>query len=208
MANSFTRQSAAFRNDLNRSLGALVGIAQGLVCDRHLNDSEITFLKGWLEANDNVALTWPGDVVYARIQAVLADGIVNEEERAHLLDTLQKLIGGTLDELESNTHVSDLMFDPVTSVEFSGHVFCLTGEFVYAPRSVCASAIEVRGGAVAGNVSKKLNYLVVGGLGSPEWKHGSFGTKVEKAVALKRDGVPIMIVHEDHWANSLSHHTT
>lgn len=204
MTNFFTRQSAKFRNDLNRSLGALVGIAQGLVCDRHLNDSEITFLKQWIEANESISITWPGDVVYARIQAVLADGIVTDEERAHLLDTLQKLIGGSLEELESTTHVSELMFDPVTTIEFAGRVFCLTGEFVFAPRSVCAAAIETRGGAVAGNVTKKLNYLVVGGLGSPEWKHGSFGTKVEKAVSLKRDGLPILIVHEDYWANSLS----
>jgi NAD-dependent DNA ligase len=203
MTNFFKRQSASFRNDLNRSLGALVGIAQGLVCDRHLNDSEITFLKQWIEANEIISLTWPGDVVYARIQAVLADGIVTDVERAHLLDTLQKLIGGSLEELESTTHVSELMFDPVTTLEFSGRVFCLTGDFVFAPRSVCAAAIEERGGAVVGSVTKKLNYLVVGGLGSPEWKHGSFGTKVEKAVALKRDGLPILIVHEDHWANSL-----
>ncbi len=204
MTNFFKRQSASFRNDLNRSLGALVGIAQGLVCDRHLNASEITFLKQWIEANEIISLTWPGDVVYARIQAVLADGIVTDVERAHLLDTLQKLIGGSLEELESTTHVSELMFDPVTTLEFSGRVFCLTGDFVFAPRSVCAAAIEERGGAVVGSVTKKLNYLVVGGLGSPEWKHGSFGTKVEKAVALKRDGLPIRIVHEDHWANSLS----
>ena len=208
MTNFFTRQSATFRNDLNRSLGALVGIAQGLVCDRNLNDAEITFLKNWLEANENISLTWPGDVVYARIQAVLADGIVTDEERAHLLDTLHKLIGGSLEELESTTHVSDLMFDPVTTVEFAGRVFCLTGDFVFAPRSVCAAAIETRGGAVAASVTKKLNYLVVGGLGSPEWKHGSFGTKVEKAVTLKRDGLPILIVHEDHWANSLSQHAS
>ncbi|MET3603213.1 NAD-dependent DNA ligase [Sphaerotilus sulfidivorans] len=204
MSNLFVRQGVAFKNDLNRSLGALVGIAQGLVCDAHLNDSEITFLNSWLNENENISMSWPGDVVHARVKNVLADGVVSDDERKYLLETLQKLIGGTLEELQQTTHVSELMLDDVPSVNFSGHTFCLTGEFVFAPRSLCAEAIERRGGKVATAVSKKLNYLVVGGLGSPEWKHGSFGTKVEKAMALKRAGASLLVVHEDRWANSLS----
>ena len=204
MSNFFARQNVTFKNDLNRSLGALVGIAQGLICDAHLNDSEITFLNSWLNGNENVSLSWPGDVIHARVKDVLADGVVTGEERKYLLETLQKLIGGTLEELQQTTHVSELMLDNVPSVNFAGNTFCLTGEFVFAPRSHCAEAIERRGGKVATAVSKKLNYLVIGGLGSPEWKHGSFGTKVEKAMALKREGAALLVVHEDHWANSLS----
>jgi NAD-dependent DNA ligase len=204
MSNFFARQSITFRNELKRSLGALVGIAQGLVCDRHLNDSEIHFLKQWLDANDVAALTWPGDVIQARIQAILADGVITDDERSHLLETLEKLIGGGPEDLGAERHVSDLMFDPVTTVEFAGRVFCLTGDFVYAPRASCESATEELGGSVVSGVSKKLNYLVVGGFGSPEWKHGSFGTKIEKAIALKRDGVPISIVHENHWVSALT----
>lgn len=204
MSNFFVRQNVTFKNDLNRSLGALVGIAQGLVCDAHLNDSEITFLNSWLNENENISMAWPGDVVHARVKNVLADGVVSDDERKYLLETLQKLIGGTLEELQQTTHVSELMLDDVPSVNFAGYTFCLTGEFVFAPRSLCAEAIERRGGKVATAVSKKLNYLVVGGLGSPEWKHGSFGTKVEKAMALKRAGASLLVVHEDRWANSLS----
>jgi hypothetical protein len=122
----FTRQSAAFNNDLNRSLGALIGIAQGLICDRQLNDDEVRFLNDWLIANGSVALKWPGDVVHARIQAVLEDGVITDEERSYLLATLQRLISGTLEDLEAPTHVSDLMFDSITKVEFEGRCFCLT----------------------------------------------------------------------------------
>lgn len=204
MSNFFARQAVTFRNDLNRSIGALVGIAQGLVCDRHLNNQEIQFLKDWLGANENIANTWPGDVVHARVRSVLDDGVVTDEERSYLLETLQKLVGGTLEELSETTHVSALAFDPIESVQFAGRTFCLTGDFVFAPRSTCAEAIERRGGSVASSVSKKVHYLVVGGLGSPEWKHGSFGTKIEKAMALKREGTPLLVVHEDLWANSLS----
>jgi NAD-dependent DNA ligase len=91
----------------------------------------------------------------------------------------------------------------VARVEFSGARFCLTGDFVFAPREKCVVEIEQRGGIVGGNVTKKLRYLVVGGLGSEEWKHGSFGTKIELAIRYRRDGLPILIVHEDRWAASL-----
>ncbi|MGE0358104.1 MAG: BRCT domain-containing protein [Burkholderiales bacterium] len=202
MTHFFARQGAAYANDMKRSFGALVGIAQGLLCDRHLSDQEIAFLDDWLLSNDAIATAWPGDVVHARIKSVLADGVVTEAERTHLIDTLTQLIGGSLDKLAESTHVTGLAFDDVSRVAFGGARFCLTGEFVYAPRDVCAVAIESRGGVVGG-VTKKLNYLVVGGLGSSEWKHGSFGTKIEKVMQYKREGVPILVVHEDTWASSL-----
>lgn len=203
MTNFFTRQAAAYRNELKRSLGALLGIAQGLLSDRHLSDQEIKFLNDWLGANDAIATAWPGDVVYARIKAALADGVISDAERTHLVDTLQKLIGGTLDELAASTHVTRLAFDDVPRIEFPGALFCMTGDFVFGPRNACEAAVEKRGGIVSKSVTKKLRYLVVGGLGSAEWKHGSFGTKLQKAMTYKRDGVGILIVHEDQWASSL-----
>jgi NAD-dependent DNA ligase len=203
MTNFFVRQSAAYLNDMKRSFGALVGIAQGVLCDRKLADDEIRFLNAWLVENDAIATDWPGDVIHQRIRVALADGVITEVEREHLVQTLQELIGGTLEELAASKHVTSLAFDDVPRVEFDGARFCLTGEFVFAPREKCATAIHDRGGTVTSSVTKKLRYLVVGGLGSPEWKHGSFGTKIERAVQYKREGLPIMIVHEDRWASSL-----
>jgi len=203
MTNFFARQHVAYANDMKRSLGALVGIAQGVLCDRKLADEEVQFLSAWLTQNDAIAAEWPGDVVHQRVRGALADGIITEPERAHLVQTLQQLIGGALDDLAASTHVTDLAFDDVPRVEFTGTRFCLTGEFVFAPREKCVAAIEQRGGTVSGGVTKKVRYLVVGGLGSPEWKHGSFGTKIEQAIRYKRDGLPIIIVHEDRWASSL-----
>lgn len=204
MTNFFVRQSAAFKNDLSRSLGALLGITQGLICDGSLNDQEIHFLNDWLTANENIAHSFPGDIVHARLKSVLADGVITDEERSYLTETLQKLVGGTLEELAEPAHVTELAFDPIDALAFQGTRFCLTGNFVFAKKDVCHDAIERRGGLIAENVSKKLHYLVVGGLGSNEWKHGSFGTKVETAMKLKREGAALRIIHEDHWANGLS----
>lgn len=188
---------------MNRSLGALVGIAQGLLADRRLTDQEVQFLHDWLEQNDVIATVWPGDVVFARIRHVLEDGVITEAERSHLIDTLQKLVGGELDKLAELTHVTELALDNIDIITIRGSRICMTGDCVFGPRSVCRSVIEELGGIWSNSVTKKLNYLVIGGLGSDEWKYGSFGTKVEKAMQYKRAGAPILIIHEDSWAASL-----
>lgn len=203
MANFFTRQAAAYRNQLDQSCSELTGIAEGLIADRQLNDAEIDFLNRWIEKHDVISCQWPGDVIHARIKAVLADGVVTEDERAHLIKTLEMLIGGHLDRMAESPKVNQLALDDVGGLTFQNSLFCLTGDFVFAPRPQCEQAILSRGGLVSGSITKKLNYLVVGGLGSDEWKHGSFGTKIAKAMEYKRAGVPILIVHEDVWASSL-----
>lgn len=201
--NLFGRQIAAQVNEMKHSLGALVGIAQGLLCDQALSDSEILFLNDWFKANISIATSWPGDVILMRLRAVMADGIITEVERGYLVQTLQQLVGGSLDDLAALTHVTQLAFDDVSRVKFAGAKFCLTGQFVYGPRESCEALTQHHGGIVTDGVTKKLNYLVVGGLGSIEWKHGSFGLKIEKAILYKRQGLPLLIVHEDCWASSL-----
>lgn len=201
----YTRQAAGFRNELRHSCAALVGIVQGIMADGVLHDTEVKFLNEWLDGAGNVASVWPGSAIHAQIRDMLADGEIAADEREHLWITLQKLVGGTLDELAESRHVSELPLDDLSGLEMADRSFCFTGDFVYGPRGVCESAVHRRGGLTVNSVSKKLNYLVVGGLGSPEWKHGSFGTKIEKAINYKRAGVPLMIVHEDIWASSLGH---
>src|SRR5690606_3953100 len=99
MSNIWSRQGAEYINQMNRGLGALLGIATGMLSDKQLADAEVHFLKDWLENNSAISTAWPGDVVYDRVKAVLADGIVTEEERSHLVRSLQQLVGGTIEEL-------------------------------------------------------------------------------------------------------------
>lgn len=203
MSKVWARQGAEYINQMNRGFGALLGIATGMLADRQLADAEVRFLHDWLENNSAISTAWPGDVIHARIKNVLADGHVTEDERSHLVGSLQQLIGGTIEKLAAATHVTQLLPYETPAMSFAGSSFCLTGEFVFAPRNVCEQTIIRHGGTVKSSVSKKVQFLLVGGLGSDEWKHGSFGTKIERVMELRRDGVPIAIVHEDHWANCL-----
>lgn len=203
MGNFFARRAAAYKNEMNQSFSALIGICTGMLSDQKLTDDEIQFLDSWLDTHSAIAASWPGNVIHARIKSSLFDGIVTETEREHLILTLQQLIGGTLDELPESGHVTQLAMDDIEEIEFPGATFCFTGDFVFASRERCIHETESRGGSVKSGISKKLRYLVVGGLESPEWKHGSFGTKIEAAMRFKSEGSGILVVHEEAWAHSL-----
>ncbi len=202
MNDIYQRQAVGYRNELKTSCAALVGLVEGVMTDEHLSDTEIRFLGDWLKGATTVSEMWPGSLIADQVREILADGVVTTDERGRLVETLRQLVGGRLDEVAEAGYVSELPLDRVESVEMPGKVFCFTGEFVFGPRGLCEQAIQSRGGLVGG-ITKKLNYLVVGGLGSPEWKHGSFGTKIEKAVQYRTGGLPLRIVHEDVWAGSL-----
>ena len=201
--NPFARHHIAVANEMKASYAVLLGIAQGLLSDGQLQDIEIRFLRDWLNANEVLAESWPGDVLRQQVEEVLRDGCITEAEREHLVSTLQELVGSRLDMLADSPLVTELAMDKGSDIRFDGRLFCLTGDFVFGPRQVCEAAITRRGGQLRTAVSKTIDFVVVGGLGSREWKHGSFGTKVERAVELQREGAKLRIVHEDAWAEAL-----
>lgn len=203
-ANPYQRRAVAFKNEQRSAAATLLGIAQGLLADQQLLDSEILFLKDWITANETLSFEWPGNIILAKVQAVLEDGIITDAERVHLVQVLEQLIGGALDDAAQASHVTTMALDRVEMIDIPGRSFCLTGEFVFGPKQTCEAAIERRGGTIAPGVSKKVHYVVVGGLGSKEWKHGNFGTKIERAMQLKQEGAALLVVHEDVWAASLT----
>ena len=48
-------------------------------------------------------------------------------------------------------------------------------------------------------MSRAVNYLVIGTLASRDWRFSSHGRKIEKAVKLRGQGVPIRIISERVW---------
>lgn len=65
-------------------------------------------------------------------------------------------------------------------------------------------ALEARQASAASSVSKKVNFLVIGEIGSQAWRHSSCGRKIEAAVELREAGVPLRIISEPHWRDALA----
>lgn len=200
----FARQAATDARLLKRSCESLIGLCRGMLADGYLADEEILFLKNWLDENDMLAVTWPGGVVYKRINQVLADGAIEEGERKYLTETLDSLIGGTMQETGATEGLStNLPVEDVAAIDFDGRSFCFTGTFLYGTRAACHKATEFAGGIAANGITKKLDYLVIGTNTTGSWANTSFGRKIEKAVDYRSSGLQLAIVSEACWVSHL-----
>jgi NAD-dependent DNA ligase len=185
-----------------RQIDELVGLARGLAADGDLNQAEVEFLQKWLAANAAISQQPVIRTLYRRIDAVLADGILDKDEKFELLDTLNSF--STRDfELGEVLKSSTLpLCDPAPSLSFSGRLYCFTGTFIYGQRKDCERAIHERGGQ-CGSLTRKTDVLVIGAYATDSWKHSAFGNKIVKASGWRDEGRPISIVAEEHWTSHL-----
>lgn len=204
MSNDFARMGATDARLLKRSCQELIGIAEGMLVDGELSDTEIVYLKNWLEENDRIAYTWPGEVVYKRVCDVLDDGVIEESERDFLAKTLEELIGGDFQKTGATPSESvSFPVQQVDSIDFDGKTFCFTGTFIFGTRPACHKATEKIGGIPAPRITKKLDYLVIGTMSTRTWANTSFGRKIEKAIELQKSGSPLFIINEKTWVENL-----
>lgn len=186
-----------------RQVDELIGLARGMLADGYLDDREIEFLQKWLASNLHVTGNTLVEKLYERINDVLADGIVDSQERADLISTLTEFCQPNF-EIGEALKASTLPFDsPLPEVLFLERRFCFTGTFVFGSRNVCKSAVLERG-AIEGSLTQKTDFLVVGEYATDSWKHSTYGRKIEKAVAFRdHKGLPIAIISEAHWREAL-----
>ena len=203
MSNQFAVAAVTEARLLRRGSSCVLAAKELLIADGELNNQELQFLSTWLAENQDLAATWPGEVIYKRVKEVLADGAISHEERDYLQKTLTELVGGSFAEDGAiSSEPTDLPVDPSAIVQIPELSFCFTGHFLFGTRSACEKAVAHRGGRIS-SVNKKLDFLVIGELSSKDWKYSSFGTKIESAMKLKQDGAPISIVTEAQWSRAL-----
>lgn len=186
--------------NLARSAQTLIGICSGLSADGSLNEHEVRFLHLWLRDNADVAAVWPGSAISARIEQIMADGVITDDERADLLKLLQQITSTDFVETGSATPgAPGIPFDEIESIEHDGRLFCFTGSFFFGTRSSCERLIQSLGAVPANTVTSTLDYLIVGGGCSPDWFNTTYGRKIETALDRKaRYGKPI-IISEARW---------
>ncbi|WP_435102303.1 BRCT domain-containing protein [Arhodomonas sp. AD133] len=192
-------QAVNYRANLKKATESLLGICKGLIADQRLNEQEVVFLDAWLRDNAIVLDRWPGNVIGERVNAVLADGVVTDEEAQDLAETLAEMAGidlsqGVVSGLSNRTEAEQASGD----IAFAGCSFCCTGKFIYGPRRKVEAAIAERGGEPRKNVTQDLDYLVIGGLASRDWAHTSHGRKIEAAIQNRDAGHPVVIIEEEH----------
>lgn len=165
------------------SLQVLNGILDGIVCNQKVNQKEIENLNIWLKQNDYLKDVYPYDKVLLEVNKVLEDGILTEEESNYIFDIFNEIVNPD--------------FNNDDNIDFKGKTFCLTGEFKSATKQEISNKLQELGGTEKTGVSSKLDYLIVGGVGSEAWKFGKIGGKQAKAQELNEKGAYIKIIEED-----------
>jgi NAD-dependent DNA ligase len=188
----------------DRNIDELLGLCKGIIADGVVSIEEARSLAHWMEANRETANQWPASVLYTRIHAMLADGILDPAEQTELFDLLGKMTsGGVPPGQYVNLSTSLPLTTPAPTVYFENRFFCMTGKFIYGPRQQCESAILARGGKVQERPTTDTHYLVIGVLGSSDWIHSTHGRKIEHAVEMRERGHRIAIISEDQWRHFL-----
>ena len=76
MANFFAKNYVMDAKRTAKGLQSLLGIMGGLVCDGHLNDDEIRYLKTWMLENGDLAEVYPASIMYRRVNEILFNGVI------------------------------------------------------------------------------------------------------------------------------------
>lgn len=187
---------------IKRDIDQLLGICEFALQDGHIDQAEAAAILDWLNNHRLCLDTWPANMLYERLRQMLQDGVLDDAEQGELLGLIMNIARPRTDE-GIIVPAALPLDDPAPNIVFEERSFCFTGVFDFGRRNDCHDAIIERGGIAATGITKKLNYLVIGNIGSEFWRHSSFGTKIAKAIEYRSGGARLAIVSEAHWANHL-----
>lgn len=183
-------------------ISALLGLCRGLIADGKIDQSEADILHTWLMAHE-ATIENPVMSEFRKKVEPFIRKIVDSDSSEQLLQLLSGLVGGKTEVGECLSATTLWLDDPQPEVVFEGRRFCLTGKFSYGKRSQCEDEVRVRGGVCQSSPSKTTDYLVIGSYAEGAWIQSAYGRKIEKAVALRADGLPVRVVSEGHWLTSM-----
>lgn len=186
-----------------RDVDQLLGICEFALQDGLIDQIEAECLLDWLNNHPRCANIWPANILYERLVRMLNNQILDDDEQGELLALIMSIVRPpTLD--RAVTPASLPLNSPPPEITFTNRRFCFTGIFEYGTRDDCINAVIKRGGEPTNGITKKLNYLVIGSLGSEVWRHSSFGSKIAKAVEYRDQGANLAILSESHWIRFLN----
>jgi NAD-dependent DNA ligase len=203
-------RSAEFYDMVTADMQRLHALAGGIAADGEISVDELRGLSDWLSTHEHLKTCWPYDEIEALTTKVLGDGRIDQGEHRMLLEFFLEFLA-VLDERTIVTPVAMVGPDQALGalcavtpeVRFADSSFCFTGASAKYKRAEFEELVRELGGQAHGNVSAKLNYLVIGAEGNPCWAFACYGRKVEKAVQLRRMGVRLVILHENDFHDAV-----
>ncbi|MFG6468864.1 BRCT domain-containing protein [Roseateles sp. BYS87W] len=203
-------QNPEFLSLVTADLQRLHAVVGGIAADGVISVEEMRGLSDWLQEHEHLKTCWPYDEIETLTTKVLSDGRIDAAEHQMLLDFFMEFLA-VLDErtierplvLDEARQAMSALCAVAPEVSFDGKAFCFTGASSKFRRAEFEAVVSELGGQAQQNVTASLDYLVIGAEGNPCWAFACYGRKVEKAVALRRKGVRIVLVHENDFHDAL-----
>lgn len=207
LCNRLARESG-FHDHITASLQEMQGVLAGMLLDGEVKENEVFGLRNWLERNQHLRSIWPYDEVESLLASVLDDGEVSEEE-VYLLQHFFSVFLGVDDQEDVSDAVDDVPFSLTgicavnPKIVFADKRFCFTGVFTDIDYYKTVARLHAQGADIVDEPDEQTDYLIVGSGGNPCWAYACYGRKIEQAIALRRQGVPLVIVHEFDFNQAL-----
>jgi len=184
----------------DRHIDELIGICRGITADDIIAYKEAEFLMSWLNDYRQYADQYPFNILYNRLNEMLSDGILDNDEEEELISIIKSLTGDDKEDIPVPTKSTSLpLTTPEPEVIIAGHGFVFTGVFTIGTRKKCEEIVVDLGGEMHKTVKKTTDYLVIGDIGSEHWVHSTHGRKIEKALEYQQRGADIKIISEHNW---------
>lgn len=183
---------------VKKCIQELQGISAAIIYDGKIDDSEINLIQDWLSKHDEYLTEYPLSDLKRLFEEILEDNVITNAEKERLL----KFLSGISASAESNPTV-DGIFSENPSIIFTQKSFLFTGNLTFGSRSKAQSKVIELGGNCLKSLTMDIDYLVVGSLGSEDYKYSRFGAKIEKAIKYNREkGTNILIVKEQDFVSA------
>ena len=141
-----------------RQIDELIGLARGLAADGDLNKAEVEFLQKWLAANASISDHPVIRTRYSRVNEVLADNVLDDDEKAMLLETLGSFSDRTFELGEVLKSSTLPLCDPAPHLSFEGQTYCFTGTFLFGRRRDCERAVLERVRSAAASPRRRISW--------------------------------------------------
>ncbi|MBJ7536974.1 BRCT domain-containing protein [Marinomonas transparens] len=177
-----------------------LGLISGVVADDQINEKEFAYIVEWInnhaDVMEEVAVK---NVIANVIDFSKRDHVTQDDEDALLLCLKQTAGIRFLETGSADAHPMDNIADNIDSMDHTGARICFTGVFNTGSRKEVEAIANNLGAITRKDPSKSIDYVIIGTQVAPDWKHTSFGRKIQKAVELREGGHPLIILTEKMW---------
>ena len=200
MLNDILEYSSKIKDPHNKSINYLLGFLSGISADDILCDEEIFTLRDNLSQKADYAMQWPANALKARLDLVLKDGIIDDDERHDLMELIKAVSGQTFLKTGLAYGMSaDFSTNADAYLKLDGLNICFTGGFLSGSRRIQIEIAKKLGANVVKGINQKLDILVLGSLVSKDWKCTSYGNKIIDVLNNRTKGSTTEIVNEEQW---------